>query len=65
MFLRSMQIVTHLSMLGTIVPASVNKFLAILIPIITFDYLDFEWTTGLMFEFSEESQIIGQEQLLD
>jgi hypothetical protein len=43
--------VTHLPMLGTLVPGIVSKFMEQLVPIITFDFLAPEWTTELVFDF--------------
>lgn len=50
-YLRTVQIVVHLPMFKTVIPGNVNDFFEIMILLLTFDILDAEWTTMLVFEF--------------
>jgi len=64
-YMRSLQMCIHLPMLQTIVPANVSLFYSSLLPIITFDILDPEWTTQLWFNFDYEKQRMLQDYELD
>lgn len=50
-YLRGAQIVCHLTMFSTVVPANVSSFFENLIPFVQFDILDPEWTTMIIFDF--------------
>lgn len=50
-YLRTVQIIAHLPMQKTIVPANVNHFFRLMIPLLTFDLLDSDWTTKYVFNF--------------
>lgn len=53
-FIRSLQMIIHLPMLMIIIPSNMSAFFSKLIPIVTFDILDSDWTTALVFEFDED-----------
>ena len=55
-FINSLQIVIHLPLLNTLLPGNVVMFFQFLYPIVTFDVLQPEWSTELIFEFDEEMQ---------
>jgi hypothetical protein len=55
-YLKSLQIILHLPMLKTIIPGNVSVFFQMLVPVVTFDYLDPDWTTRMVFEFDDEKQ---------
>lgn len=50
-YLRTIQITAHLPMFSVPVPANVAEFFKLMIPVLTFDVLDPEWTTLLVFNF--------------
>ena len=50
-YLRTVQIVAHLPMLKPVMPANVGQFFNLMIPLLTFDILDADWTTKLVFNF--------------
>lgn len=51
-YLRTVQIIAHLPMLKPIVPANVNQFFNFMIPLLTFDMLDSDWTTKWVFNYN-------------
>ena len=51
--------IVHLPMLSIMMPANVSGFFSIILPIVTFDIIDPEWSTELLFDFDEP----GQERL--
>lgn len=55
-YLRSVQIICHLPMLKTVVPVNVVHFFRVMIPLLTFDILDPEWTTELFLDFDDNWQ---------
>ena len=44
----------HLPLLNILMPANVNSFLQVLVPVVQFDILDSSWTTEYIFEFDED-----------
>ena len=54
---RNLQIIIHLPLFNIIIPGNVSKVFKILIPIVTFDLLDSEFTTEKTLEFDEASQM--------
>lgn len=55
-WINSLQILIHLPMLYIIIPANVSQFFGVIIPIVTFDVLDPEYTTMLVLDFDEDRQ---------
>ena len=55
--IRNLQIIIHLPMFNTILPGNVCAVFKILIPIVTFDFLDSESTTEKVLEFDSKSQL--------
>lgn len=55
-WINSLQILIHLPMLYIIIPANVSQFFGVVIPIVTFDILDPEYTTMLVLDFDEDRQ---------
>jgi hypothetical protein len=64
-YLRGMQIVCHLPMLSTPLPANVNSFYKTLVAFVQFDFLDPEWTTELIFDFDYEKHEEFQKYTVD
>jgi hypothetical protein len=54
--IRCLQMILHLPMMKTIIPANVSSLFSIVIPIATFDILNPNWTTRLIFDFDDEEQ---------
>lgn len=53
-YFRSLQMILHIPMMNTMVPSNVSLFFQIIIPIITFDVFDPEWTTEKVLDFEYE-----------
>mmetsp|Transcript_23187 Transcript_23187/g.35889 ORF Transcript_23187/g.35889 Transcript_23187/m.35889 type:complete len:98 (+) Transcript_23187:2707-3000(+) len=53
MLVRYLQIVLHLPIMAVILPANLSALFSIILPVATFDILDPDWTTKLMFSFDE------------
>ena len=49
--IRNLQIIIHLPLFSTVLPANVMSIFKILIPIVSFDLLDSEFTTEKVLEF--------------
>ena len=50
-FLRSLSIILHIPLTRILVPSNVNMVFSIIIPIVMFDILETEWTSGLLLSF--------------
>mmetsp|Transcript_27117 Transcript_27117/g.41271 ORF Transcript_27117/g.41271 Transcript_27117/m.41271 type:complete len:244 (-) Transcript_27117:1254-1985(-) len=65
LLIRALQIVLHIPLLRIAVPAHVAKLFSSTISVATFDVLDPEWTTQLLFNFDDDRQGELQSELLD
>ena len=52
-WINTLQLIIHLPILRTLVPANVNVFFQTIIPIVTFDLIPPEWSTEYILEFEE------------
>lgn len=55
-WLNSLQMIIHLPMLRYMFPANVSSLYSLIMPVVTFDIIDPEWSTMLLFEFDEPKQ---------
>ena len=55
-YMRTLQMLIHLPMLQTALPANVSIFFNALIPAVTFDIIETEWSTELLLDFDWEKQ---------
>ena len=53
-FMNIFQIIIHLPILSTVVPANVAKFFNVLCPIATYDFISSDMSTELVFDFDYE-----------
>lgn len=59
--IRYLQLVINFSILSINLPANVCQLFSIIVPVVTFDIFDADWTTKLVLEFDQE----GQEEFAD
>ena len=53
-WINSLQLIIHLPMLKTLIPANVASFFALILPIVQFDLIPPEWSTELVLDFDDE-----------
>ena len=53
-WINSLQLIIHLPMLMTLIPANVGSFFSLILPIVQFDLIPPEWSYELFLDFDDE-----------
>ena len=61
-WINTMQMIMHLPMLKPILPANVLKIMSQILPITSFDLIESEYSTDLVFDFDEDPDNSFQNQ---
>lgn len=64
-YMRTLQLIIHLPLLQIVNPANVAVFFNALVPAVTFDIIENEWTSQLILEFDEEKEREAATTIID